>query len=150
MKYAPAGSEKACRGCGRVKPMGEFPRRTGGGGAMRDSQCRACCQKRSRANRIRRSTGMGPAEWAAFVRDHGGRCYYCDVPFSESEPATADHLVARSQGGASDRSNIVPACHRCNSSKCARPFVPRLIGPRGEKLDWREALALEKRRKGVE
>lgn len=51
--------------------------------------------------------------WAAF----NYRCAYCgkrDHPKAELE---IEHVVAISNGGAHDMSNIVPACTDCNSSK---------------------------------
>lgn len=65
-------------------------------------------------------------------REQGGRCYYCNQPMWEVNPeafaskrgltlrqakqlrSTAEHLVARSEGGDDGRSNIVAACWQCN------------------------------------
>lgn len=58
----------------------------------------------------------------------GGRCYYCDHPMwitsncseqaSSRLPAayqcTAEHLLARCEGGKDSASNVVAACLRCN------------------------------------
>ncbi len=39
-------------------------------------------------------------------------CWYC------GRPATSeDHVVPKCQGGSGRKSNLVPACARCNSSK---------------------------------
>jgi 5-methylcytosine-specific restriction endonuclease McrA len=60
----------------------------------------------------------------------GGRCFYCDVEMTREktieEPGRCfniDHLVAKANGGPDHVSNYVPACHRCNVSKNAKPFV---------------------------
>lgn len=45
-----------------------------------------------------------------------GICYYCGRRFSPSE-LTMDHRIPLSQGGSSDRDNIVPACRECNAKK---------------------------------
>ena len=42
-------------------------------------------------------------------------CYYCGAPAT-----TADHLVPISEGGSHDRTNLVPACAHCNTSKLNR------------------------------
>jgi hypothetical protein len=64
-----------------------------------------------------------------------GRCYYCGVPMwlgnseeftgnygiRESQAkrfqCTAEHLLARQDGGTDDRENIVAACLYCNSTR---------------------------------
>lgn len=48
----------------------------------------------------------------------GNCCAYCGTA-GEME---LEHVVAISQGGAHDISNIVPACKRCNTSKRAQPM----------------------------
>jgi len=70
----------------------------------------------------------------AFERQKG-RCYYCDVPMwyeklpefagnygiRESQAkrfqCTAEHLLARQDGGTDERKNIVAACYFCNSTR---------------------------------
>ncbi|WP_199797071.1 HNH endonuclease [Erythrobacter sp. SG61-1L] len=64
-----------------------------------------------------------------------GKCFYCQQPMWEGNPevfardyhlshrqaeflrSTAEHLVARSEGGGNSASNIVAACHFCNSRR---------------------------------
>ena len=47
--------------------------------------------------------------------DRRTECFYC------GHPADAlDHVVPRSRGGTNHPSNLVPACHSCNSGKRAR------------------------------
>lgn len=41
-------------------------------------------------------------------------CAYCGV---KSKKLTLDHVLAESKGGIKSRSNLVPACARCNKSK---------------------------------
>lgn len=47
-----------------------------------------------------------------------GRCVYCGDVCRDGKK-TVDHITPTSKGGASDISNCVLACHRCNSMKCA-------------------------------
>ncbi|MGC3983099.1 MAG: HNH endonuclease [Steroidobacteraceae bacterium] len=65
----------------------------------------------------------------------GGRCYYCGLPMWESNIAafsvqykitlkqakafqsTAEHLLARQDGGTDTASNIVAACRFCNGHR---------------------------------
>jgi len=53
-----------------------------------------------------------------FARDEN-RCQYCGKRFSTSE-LTLDHVVPRSQGGASTWQNLVCACVDCNVKKGGR------------------------------
>lgn len=71
---------------------------------------------------------------SAFERQHG-KCWYCDMPMHQGEiehfaivhgvsrkqarwlRCTAEHLVARSDGGADTMENVVAACLWCNSRR---------------------------------
>ena len=59
-----------------------------------------------------------------YARD-GYTCQYCGVRLAVSE-LTYDHVVPRSQGGATDWTNIVTCCHECNRVKGGR--TPRQAG----------------------
>ena len=68
-----------------------------------------------------------------------GRCYYCDVPMWLERPeeysgsygiresqakrfrCTAEHLLARQDGGTNAMANIVAACSFCNSTRHRAP-----------------------------
>ena len=70
----------------------------------------------------------------AFNRQHG-RCYYCDLPMWLHHPdevasklgvrpqtvsglqCTAEHLVARQEGGKDTKDNIAAACRTCNGRR---------------------------------
>lgn len=74
----------------------------------------------------------------------GGRCYYCELPMWENEAGTisstqckmesaphvlrctAEHLLARSEGGQNTVGNIVAVCWFCNSRRHRRkrPLPP--------------------------
>jgi 5-methylcytosine-specific restriction endonuclease McrA len=75
-----------------------------------------------------------------------GRCFYCHVemctgdpePFAQSHgisiaqarllKCTAEHLIARKDGGRNTRENIVAACFTCNNRRHRRkqPLPPEL------------------------
>ncbi len=72
----------------------------------------------------------------------GGRCYYCGLPMWDesvdprlpticrperlpmSLRCTAEHLVARSEGGSNFAENIVAACLYCNCGRHRRKCPP--------------------------
>ena len=62
-----------------------------------------CLSKASAKRKFRRSIKYG---W-------GGLCAYC----RSNRATTLDHLKPKSRGGSSLRSNLIPACQRCNHSK---------------------------------
>lgn len=77
----------------------------------------------------------------AFERQ-GGRCFYCDFPMWRGTPepfarlhgislkqarqlqCTAEHLLARQDGGKNGVSNIVAACWACNQRRHKRKCAP--------------------------
>jgi 5-methylcytosine-specific restriction endonuclease McrA len=60
----------------------------------------------------------------AFVRQ-GGKCFYCELPMwlgasaagPKSLRCTAEHLIARSEGGSDSPNNVVAACAKCNHTR---------------------------------
>lgn len=52
-------------------------------------------------------------QWQSALEAFGNRCAYCGGEYKLSR----DHVVPVSAGGAYTKSNIVPACIYCNSSK---------------------------------
>lgn len=90
----------------------------------------------------------------------GGRCYYCNCPIWESDPdtfakrhnltysqalalqSTAEHLLARQDGGKDKQGNVVAACRTCNQGRHKRkkPFDPldaiKIIRQRIAKGGW--------------
>ena len=59
-----------------------------------------------------------------YARD-GYTCQYCGTKLGVAE-LTYDHVVPRSQGGRTEWTNIVTACHDCNRKKGGR--TPRQAG----------------------
>jgi hypothetical protein len=79
-------------------------------------------------------TSIAKHRRAAFARQNG-RCHYCDFPMWLEDPSelsvtialadrdaarlqcTAEHLVARQDGGGDGADNIVAACRFCNAAR---------------------------------
>lgn len=57
----------------------------------------------------------------------GWRCMYCGVDLIEStghkNSATADHIIAKENGGEDRLDNLVAACLECNGRKSDRVLV---------------------------
>ena len=53
---------------------------------------------------------------ALYLRD-GVACVYCGRSVEAAAPLTLDHLRPVSKGGSNDASNLVTACHDCNSAR---------------------------------
>src|SRR5712671_415110 len=64
-----------------------------------------------------------PASLAAFARQHGGVCYWCEAPVLFNVPTnhglapSREHLKPASKGGRSDPDNLVLAHRACNSRR---------------------------------
>jgi 5-methylcytosine-specific restriction endonuclease McrA len=80
-------------------PMGRLKRR------MHEGNRRARMQGR-----------ITPEQWLAVIAAWGDRCAYCGA----GGPLQMDHFVPLARGGVHELHNVVPACERCNKSKCAR------------------------------
>jgi HNH endonuclease len=50
----------------------------------------------------------------AIIEAWNRRCAYCDC---EPDKITLDHVVPKVHGGVTVRTNLVPACQRCNGLK---------------------------------
>lgn len=70
-------------------------------------------------------------EWDAIKEKHGHRCIYC---LKKPPRLTMDHFIPLSKGGEHTASNIVPACHLCNSRKTN--IDPQEFARRNWRLCW--------------
>ena len=80
-------------------------------------QCTARTARRRR--RAREHQAVGSYRYSDIMRQYtkqGRVCAYCEQPcVGLPEP---EHVTALSRGGRNDMSNLVAACHLCNSDKC--------------------------------
>jgi 5-methylcytosine-specific restriction endonuclease McrA len=49
-------------------------------------------------------------------RDQNRKCFYCEKSIAKKY-VTADHVIPKSKGGKTIRSNILAACQKCNRAK---------------------------------
>ena len=56
---------------------------------------------------------------AIYLRD-GLACAWCGEGIEDGVKLTLDHLTPHSRQGSNDQTNLVTACHRCNSSRGSR------------------------------
>lgn len=78
--------------------------------------------------RDRHANGGQGSKWirrekrlAIYMRD-GLACCYCGAGIEDDTKLTLDHLTAHSHGGSNGETNLVTACHRCNSSRGNRDW----------------------------
>lgn len=79
---------------------------------------RRAMQKRRRAVKYGALADFTQEQWDEMQAAYKFRCVYC-----HKKPAklTQDHIIPLRNGGQHTLSNIVPACHACNSKKGIRP-----------------------------
>lgn len=79
---------------------------------------------------VRRKPKPNDPPLPQLVAAQGGRCFYCDQPFSKRRGITRDHLFPRSMG--CDLSgNKVAAHSRCNVAKRDRMPTPEEVDKAG-------------------
>ena len=59
---------------------------------------------------------------AIYMRD-GLACAYCGAAIEDGTQLTLDHVKPHSHGGTNEATNLVTACHRCNSARADRPVA---------------------------
>jgi hypothetical protein len=71
-------------------------------------------------NLVDLSSGSARKRFRQSIKDAWGCCAYCgrsEDDKGEELALTLDHVRPRSRGGSTLRSNLIPACRRCNLSK---------------------------------
>ena len=59
---------------------------------------------------------------AIYLRD-GLACVWCGEGIEDGAKLTLDHILPHSRGGKNGATNLVTACHRCNSARGARTLA---------------------------
>ena len=75
-------------------------------------KARAARRRKRRMDRVEHD--LSDEQWTALKAEWGG-CAYCG---EADKSLQRDCLLALSRGGRYTLDNIVPACRRCNTSKC--------------------------------
>lgn len=57
-----------------------------------------------------------------YLRD-GCACVWCGASVEDGAQLTLDHLTPREEGGGNEPSNLVTACHLCNSRRGSRSIT---------------------------
>lgn len=128
-----AGTIRQCTVCGELKLLSEFPKngKDKEGNTRHRTDCKVCYNitrkltKRKAVtkflNNTRHRTGEQDTytltDWKDAMVHFKGCCSYCGTQQSRKIRLTRDHVIPVSQGGLTVRTNIAPACGRCNSSK---------------------------------
>ena len=84
----------------------------------RESRCES--HRLERPSATERGYGSSWRRLSASVIAEYGSCVDCGHAGSPDNPLTADHIVAKANGGTDDRWNLTCRCRRHNSSKGAR------------------------------
>lgn len=127
-----------CSVCGVVKPVSEFYEQSYTG--RPSGQCKQCTLIKRKAQRQKSKTSRFAArervrslgdtceytneDWLAAMLHFRGRCCYCGKVEGRAKDAHFDreHLVPLSRGGKAERSNIAPACRKCNRGRGNLPL----------------------------
>lgn len=125
---------RKCRLCRETKAIDEFEidKRVKGG---RTSRCKACkaglndkarmlySRLKIRAENDNQKLEVTLKELRGLFAAFDGRCIYCNITEEEAGNVHhVDHVIPISKRGRHHISNLVVACHSCNSSKGDRSF----------------------------
>lgn len=125
--------KQTCSCCGAAKPISDFYAQAYTG--QPSMQCKECTLIKRRAERQRAKTGKFVSkekqrscaegvtydndDWKAALLHFRGACCYCGRSEGRAKDARFDreHFVPISRGGKTERSNIGPACRKCNRGR---------------------------------
>lgn len=128
---------KTCSCCGQELPVSSFYTEAYTGKPA--GQCKECTLIKRRAGRQAAKTGKFVSkekartfedvnytndDWRAALLHFRGTCCYCGRPEGRAKDTRFDreHFVPVSRGGKTVRSNIGPACRKCNRGRGNRPL----------------------------
>ena len=130
LHYTP--KTKVCSCCGVEKPLSEFYTQAYTGEPT--NQCKTCINVKRAVMRHKDKHGKFVSkekcrsmeevdyelsDWRDAMLHFGGGCCYCGVAEGRARAAKFDreHFVPLSRGGKTVRSNIGPACRKCNRGR---------------------------------
>ncbi len=79
-----------------------------------DTKNETSCEEQFRKEKAKARKLRQSQWWKNKVAE--GTCHYCGDRFDPAD-LTLDHIVPIARGGKSTRSNVVPSCKQCNSTK---------------------------------
>jgi hypothetical protein len=124
---------RVCSQCGADKPITDYHRngKDKEGNIAYRNDCKSCYtitrkisikKHKKFVDNTRHRTGenktLSLQDWKDVMIYFGGGCAYCGTVQNRKTKLTKDHVVPVSQGGATVKRNIIPACTGCNCSKC--------------------------------
>ena len=101
--------------------------------------------ERQRGSSTKRGLGADYRRVRAQVLREETRCWLCGQPARLGDPLTADHVVARVDGGTNTRENLRAAHASCNSRRGAGGRFGRAVASTTPDPALREALSLRGR-----
>ena len=84
-----------------------------------DEECRAAELLRCRIRRTKEGGTLNPQDWQRACEAFDFSCAYCGA----GTKLTMEHIVPVAKGGRTIKSNIIPACQSCNSSKQDKDMI---------------------------
>ncbi|BDC48964.1 HNH endonuclease [Bryobacterales bacterium F-183] len=97
----------------------------------RSRQARAARRRKKRMDAVEHD--LTPQHWKAIQDAWGGGCAYCG---ETGKPLQRDCVLAISRGGRYTIDNVVPACLKCNTSKCNEEVTTWLRRTRRNERDF--------------
>lgn len=136
LSYTP--KTQVCTCCGVEKPLSEFYTQAYTG--LPTSQCKTCINVKRSVQRHKDKHGKFVSkeklrsmevvdyaldDWRDAMLHFAGCCAYCGKPEgrAKSDKFDREHFVPLSRGGTTQRSNIGPACRKCNRGRGNKPIA---------------------------
>lgn len=114
---------KYCTKCKELKTHDEFYKTKQCKDGF-ESHCKKCTSNRKNTYRrekmleLKTENNLSAKDWRECKEHFDHKCCYC----GNSEELQQEHFIAMSNGGAYTKSNILPACGKCNNSKHSNDF----------------------------
>lgn len=124
---------RQCTVCGEEKYITDFPKngKDKEGNTRHRTDCKECYNitrkltKKKAVTKFLNNTKHRTGEektydlhdWKDAMVHFRGCCAYCGIKQTRKVKLTRDHVIPVTLGGLTVRTNIIPACSKCNSSK---------------------------------